>query len=266
MTHQAGHGNVTLPADYVRDHVRLGYAATEHGWQSDTVDTAIALTSPATTRRGLYVAATRGRDANTLCVVTDSDDIAEARDVLEAVLAADRADVPATTQRRNLAQTAPPTDADTDQAVRGAGVVPDRPRRRPTRPSPPPKSRQPSPRIRRADATAAVAAADATLADVAAATADDRDALRAAEARAVDARRATPARNVASRPRRAGSDAPPATTSTSPNINSNEPRTTSPAPVNEPAPPSNATTGPSPPSATPTKSSEPATRSTASTP
>ena len=94
---------MTLPADYVHDHVRLGYAATEHGWQSDTVDTAIALTSPVTTRRGLYVAATRGSDDNTLCVVTESDDIAEARDVLEAVIAADRADVPATTQRRNLA-------------------------------------------------------------------------------------------------------------------------------------------------------------------
>ena len=62
VSHQGGHGDVTLPADYVREHVRLGYAATEHGWQSDTVDTAIALTSPATTRRGLYVAATRGRD------------------------------------------------------------------------------------------------------------------------------------------------------------------------------------------------------------
>ena len=34
----------------------------------------VALASPATTRRGLYVAATRGRDTNTLCVVTDSDD------------------------------------------------------------------------------------------------------------------------------------------------------------------------------------------------
>ena len=45
VTHRGGHGDVTLPADYVREHVRLGYAATEHGWQSDTVDTAIALTS-----------------------------------------------------------------------------------------------------------------------------------------------------------------------------------------------------------------------------
>ena len=87
-----------------RAHVRLGYAATEHGWQSDTVDTAIALTSPATTRRGLYVAATRASDENVICVITDSDDVAEARDVLEGIVALDRADVPAVTQRHTLAQ------------------------------------------------------------------------------------------------------------------------------------------------------------------
>jgi hypothetical protein len=108
VSHQAGHGNITLPVGYVREHVRLGYAATEHGWQSDTVDTAIALTTPATTRRGLYVAATRGRDENVICVVTDSDDPAEARDTLQAVLATDRADTPAITQRRTLAQQQPP--------------------------------------------------------------------------------------------------------------------------------------------------------------
>ena len=133
---QAGHGDVTLPADYVRDHVRLGYAATEHGWQSDTVDTAIALTSPATTRRGLYVAATRGREENTLCVITESDDIAEARDVLEAVLAADRADIPATTQRRTLAQSTPPATPAHRHRRRAARSLTGshRPGRRPTRP------------------------------------------------------------------------------------------------------------------------------------
>jgi hypothetical protein len=31
-----GHGIVALPAAYVREHVRLGYAATEHGYQGDT--------------------------------------------------------------------------------------------------------------------------------------------------------------------------------------------------------------------------------------
>ena len=107
VTREQGHGTVTLPADYAHDHVRLGYAATEHGYQSDTVAHAIALTSSVTTRRGLYVAATRGRHDNLLCVVTDSNDVAEARDTLEAILAFDRADIPAVTQRRTLAHQQP---------------------------------------------------------------------------------------------------------------------------------------------------------------
>ena len=103
VTQRHGHGTVTLPSDYVCAHVRLGYAATEHGHQSDTVACGIALASHQTTRRGLYVAATRGRDHNELCVITDSDDVTEARDVLDTVLAHDRADIPAVTQRRTLA-------------------------------------------------------------------------------------------------------------------------------------------------------------------
>jgi hypothetical protein len=182
--------------------VRLGYAATEHGWQSDTLDTAIAITSPITTRRGLYVAATRGRDTNTLCVITDSDDIAEARDVLEAVLAADRADVPAVTQRRTLAQTVdqhaapiprcevpswfPSVLAEAQGALSAA------------------EKSAAAAEARRAEATAGVAAADATLAEVAAATGADRDALRTAEARAVEARRnhASAQRRLETAPRR----------------------------------------------------------------
>jgi hypothetical protein len=103
VTREQGHGTVTLPADYAHNHVRLGYAATEHGYQSDTVDHSLALVSTVTTRRGLYVGATRGRHDNLLCVVTDSNDVAEARDTLETILAFDRADIPAVTQRRNLA-------------------------------------------------------------------------------------------------------------------------------------------------------------------
>ena len=56
VSHNDGHGQVTLPADYVREHVRLGYAATEHGYQSDTVTISMSLAGEATTRRGLYVA------------------------------------------------------------------------------------------------------------------------------------------------------------------------------------------------------------------
>jgi conjugative relaxase-like TrwC/TraI family protein len=99
-----GHGAVTLPAEYVREHVRLGYAATEHGYQGDTVTVGIELASNATTRRGLYTGATRGTDHNQILVVTDSTDLNEARDTLERILASDRADSPAVTTRRQLAQ------------------------------------------------------------------------------------------------------------------------------------------------------------------
>ncbi|MCB0994630.1 MAG: AAA family ATPase, partial [Acidimicrobiales bacterium] len=100
-----GHGTATLPADYARQHVRLGYAATEHGVQGDTVTAGIELATEATSRRGLYVALTRGQRDNTVLVVTETHDIAEARDILERILTNDRVDLPATAQRRELAAT-----------------------------------------------------------------------------------------------------------------------------------------------------------------
>ena len=192
VSHREGHGAVTLPADYVHDHVRLGYAATEHGWQSDTVDTAFALTSPVTTRRGLYVAATRGRDYNILCVLTDSDDVAEARDVLDAILAVDRADVPATTQRRDLALSVPRQAAPDTPTLTPRCEIPDwfpdvlADAHRALRDA---ETREAQQAARRAQATSAAASADSVLADVNAATAADRDAFRHAETRAVEARR-----------------------------------------------------------------------------
>ena len=108
VTQDQGHGTVTLPVEYVHAHVRLGYAATEHGYESATVTAGVELASTATTRRGLYVGVTRGRDENLICVITESHDVAEARDVLEAILAVDRADIPAVTQRRTLASQPPP--------------------------------------------------------------------------------------------------------------------------------------------------------------
>ncbi len=104
VTSRHGTGNAVLPADYVAEHVQLGYAATEHGNQSDTVDIGIELVTAATGRRGLYVGATRGRDTNQLLVVTNDHDPDTARDLLHTVLANDRADIPATAQHRNLAQ------------------------------------------------------------------------------------------------------------------------------------------------------------------
>ena len=108
VTRIDGHGTITLPADYVSEHVQLGYAATEPGNQSDTATASITLATPATTCRGLYVAVTRGQAENIICVATDTHDTADAIDVLERILATDRADHPATHTRRELAATAPP--------------------------------------------------------------------------------------------------------------------------------------------------------------
>jgi hypothetical protein len=47
---------------------------------------------------------TRGRDDNRVYVVTDTQAMSDARDVLEGIVAADRADIPAVVQRRRLAQ------------------------------------------------------------------------------------------------------------------------------------------------------------------
>jgi len=101
-----GHGTITLPADYVRDHVQLAYASTEHGAQGDTADRSITLATTATTGRGLYVGMTRGRDEN-FALVADTADLAQAISVLEAAIAVDRADIPATVQRRTLAAAVP---------------------------------------------------------------------------------------------------------------------------------------------------------------
>jgi conjugative relaxase-like TrwC/TraI family protein len=60
-----------LPADYVAEHVELGYAVTVHRAQSRTVDTAHVVTGVGMAREHLYVALTRGRDANHVYVPLD---------------------------------------------------------------------------------------------------------------------------------------------------------------------------------------------------
>ena len=99
---------VVLPAKYVSEHVHLGYAATEHGNQSDTRHASLTLVTPTTTGRGLYVAMTRGRETNLAYVITPEQTPEAARQVLDGVLAGDRADIPAVVQRRQLAAQ-PPT-------------------------------------------------------------------------------------------------------------------------------------------------------------
>jgi hypothetical protein len=101
-----GSGEVSLPADYVAQHVELAYATTAYRSQGRTTDTAHAVVSPATTREVLYVSATRGRESNNLYVDTSFDpDPATghdgtvsqrtAQDVLAGVLANSGADLSA---------------------------------------------------------------------------------------------------------------------------------------------------------------------------
>ena len=66
---------VTLPADYVREWVDLGYATTIHGAQGLTADTMHGLASGEESRQDIYTMLTRGRQANHLYlqVVGDGD-------------------------------------------------------------------------------------------------------------------------------------------------------------------------------------------------
>jgi AAA domain len=59
-----------LPAGYVGEHVALGYASTVHAAQGVTVDTSHTVATTRSWHAGLYVALTRGRDANTAHVAT----------------------------------------------------------------------------------------------------------------------------------------------------------------------------------------------------
>lgn len=85
---------VTLPAGYVAEHCHLGYATTAHRAQGMTVDNCHVAVDSDTSHEALYVAATRGRDANHLWVavddgrdvVRDPEDLPDPEQVLAAVL------------------------------------------------------------------------------------------------------------------------------------------------------------------------------------
>ncbi len=82
-------GSIVLPADYVAEHLDLGYAVTAYRVQGVTVDTSHVLIDPSMTRVNLYVAMTRGRGGDHAYVATDKPDDAhrhphEAPDVEEA--------------------------------------------------------------------------------------------------------------------------------------------------------------------------------------
>lgn len=117
-----------LPAEYVREHVELGYATTAHRAQGRTVDTCHVYVSAATVRESLYVMATRGREANRFYVDTSYDpdadtahDLADpvpVKEVLKKVLATTGADVSATqTREHEAAAASSPTRIDAEGAA-----------------------------------------------------------------------------------------------------------------------------------------------------
>ena len=67
-------GGIVLPADYVSDHLDLGYAITAHRAQGVTTDTAHVVATATTTRENFYVAMTRGARSNHAYVAIDRDD------------------------------------------------------------------------------------------------------------------------------------------------------------------------------------------------
>ncbi|WP_324276968.1 ATP-dependent DNA helicase [Blastococcus brunescens] len=114
VVHQRTGRRLTLPADYVSDHVDLGYATTVHGAQGLTADTCYTVATGEESRQLLYVALTRGRHANHLFLTTAGDGDPHsvitrdallpptAVDVLTRVLARDGAPTSATSQAREL--------------------------------------------------------------------------------------------------------------------------------------------------------------------
>lgn len=78
-------GTARLPAEYVAQHVELGWAVTGYGNQGDTVDVGIAVLEPSTTRNQAYVALTRGRHRN-FALLTDASGRAQRVDLLAAIL------------------------------------------------------------------------------------------------------------------------------------------------------------------------------------
>lgn len=63
----------TLTAEYVQEHVVLGYAGTVHAAQGVTVDTCHGVTDGSMSLEAQYVAMTRGKQANTMHVATYSE-------------------------------------------------------------------------------------------------------------------------------------------------------------------------------------------------
>jgi hypothetical protein len=67
-------GKATLPAEYVREHVALGYALTVHKAQGKTDERAALIVDEHMSAAQLYVGMSRGREENRAFVVCTADD------------------------------------------------------------------------------------------------------------------------------------------------------------------------------------------------
>ena len=67
-------GSATLPAEYVREHVALGYAVTVHKAQGQTTERAALLVDERMSAAQLYVGMSRGRGENQAFVICSDDD------------------------------------------------------------------------------------------------------------------------------------------------------------------------------------------------
>ena len=65
-----------LSTAYVAEHVELGYEVTSHRAQGLTTDTAHVVVAPSMPQEYVYVAMTRGREANTAYIAVDRLDVA----------------------------------------------------------------------------------------------------------------------------------------------------------------------------------------------
>jgi conjugative relaxase-like TrwC/TraI family protein len=69
--HRGDRGIVRLPADYVAEHVELGYATTTARTQGITADQTHTIAAPGMAREDLYVGMSRGRHLNRTYVITE---------------------------------------------------------------------------------------------------------------------------------------------------------------------------------------------------
>lgn len=123
LTARGDSGTVTLPADYVSDHVDLAYAHTAMATQGRTVDTGILYTERPCDARTLYVAMTRGRHANHAWLSSTTE--ATSIDIFERSATSDWIDRPAVVRHAELHPTPePPSD---DTVLVDAPAAPDTP-------------------------------------------------------------------------------------------------------------------------------------------